>query len=154
MPSAWRIVSARYQSKAFTGEGARREGGRWNSLDVAMVYLAAHRSLAVLEILANARSNPVDEKYALIEASWDESLVERLPARDLPARWRIQPAGDETRAIGDRWIREARSAVLAVPNVIIPAESNYLFNPAHKDFRRIKIAKPESFVFDRRLLGR
>jgi RES domain-containing protein len=119
-----------------------------------MIYLTAHRSLAVLEILANARSNPMDEKYALIEASWDESLMERLLERELPKNWRALPPGDDTRAIGDGWVKGKRSAVLAVPNVIIPAENNYLINPAHQDFRRIKIAKPEPFIFDRRLLGR
>ena len=153
MSSAWRIVSARHQSKAFTGEGARQLGGRWNSAGVAMVYLAAHRSLAVLEILANARSNPVAEKYALIGVLWDESLMERLSERALPAAWRALPPREDTRALGDRWVEEMRSAVLAVPNVIIPAESNYLINPAHKDFPRIKIGKSERFVFDPRLLA-
>ncbi|MDQ6624265.1 MAG: RES domain-containing protein [Verrucomicrobiota bacterium] len=152
MPSAWRIVNARHKDKAFTGDGALREGGRWNSIGVATVYLAAHRSLAVLEILANARANSMGEEYALIEASWDEWLMESLAERDLPADWRALPPRDETSAIGDRWIREARSPVLAVPNVIIPAERNYLINPAHPDFRRIKIRKPEPFVFDPRLL--
>jgi RES domain-containing protein len=50
-------------------------------------------------------------------------------------------------------VREARSAVLALPSVIIPGESNYLLNPAHPDFRKISIGKPEPFAFDPRLLS-
>lgn len=44
------------------------------------------------------------------------------------------------------------SAVLAVPSVIIPQETNYLLNPQHPDFKKIKIGKPEDFGFDPRLL--
>jgi RES domain-containing protein len=152
MLSAWRIVNARHTKEAFTGEGARQHRGRWNSRGVPLVYLAEYRSLAVLEIVANARANSVHEEYALIEASWDESLMERLPDRDLPVHWRALPPRAETRVIGNRWLQDARSLVLAVPNVIIPAETNYLLNPAHPDFRRIRIGKPTPFVFDPRLL--
>jgi RES domain-containing protein len=49
-------------------------------------------------------------------------------------------------------VRENRSAVLAVPSVIIPEEFNYLLNPAHPDFKKISIGKPEPFAFDPRLL--
>jgi len=54
--------------------------------------------------------------------------------------------------IGDAWVREARSAVLALPSVIISGEPNYLLNPAHPDFKMISICKPEMFAFDPRLL--
>lgn len=152
MPAAWRIVNARYTNDAFAGEGARRHRGRWNSRGVPLVYLAAYRSLALLELLANARLAAGNEEYAFIPASWHESLSERLTEDELPREWRALPPRDETREIGDRWIREARSAVLAVPNVIIPAETNYLLNPVHRDFRRIRIGKPQPFVFDPRFL--
>lgn len=152
MGSAWRIVNARYAKQVFTGEGARHDGGRWNSPGVAVVYLSACRSLALLEILANARPVSPDEGYVFIEASWGESLVEALAEPQVPRDWRAIPPPSSTAVIGDRWMAEARSAVLAVPNVIIPAESNYLINPAHPDFRRIKIGKPEPFSFDPRLL--
>jgi RES domain-containing protein len=49
-------------------------------------------------------------------------------------------------------VREARSAVLAVPSIIIPDETNYVLNPAHPDFRKIRIGKAVSFAFDARLL--
>ena len=55
--------------------------------------------------------------------------------------------------MGDAWVREARSAVLALPSVIIAGEPNYLLNPAHPDFKKISIGRPEKFTFDSRLLG-
>ena len=49
-------------------------------------------------------------------------------------------------------MREARSAILALPSAIIPNEPNFLLNPAHPDFKTISIHKPEPFAFDPRLL--
>ncbi|MBI2497892.1 MAG: RES domain-containing protein, partial [Opitutae bacterium] len=40
---------------------------------------------------------------------------------------------------------------LRVPSVVVPGEFNYLLNPAHPDFKRVKIGKPEPFSFDPRL---
>lgn len=154
MLSAWRIVNARHAETAFSGEGARRYGGRWNSPGVAVVNVAGHQSLAVLEVLAKARSESPRDEYVLIPASWDEALTETLSARALPGDWQALPPRSTTKILGDRWVLEARSAVLAVPSAIIPAEQNYLLNPAHPDFRRIKFGKPMPFVFDARLLQR
>jgi len=60
----------------------------------------------------------------------------------------------ETREIGDRWVQERRSAVLALPSVISPSDTNFLINPEHPDFKRIRIAVPIDYDFDSRLLGR
>jgi RES domain-containing protein len=43
------------------------------------------------------------------------------------------------------------SAVLAVPSVIVPHERNYILNPRHADFHRIRIGEPTSFPIDERL---
>jgi RES domain-containing protein len=40
---------------------------------------------------------------------------------------------------------------LRVPSSVVLGEFNYLLNPAHPDFARITIARPESFDFDSRL---
>jgi len=42
--------------------------------------------------------------------------------------------------------------VLAVPSAIVPAESDYLLNPAHPDFKRIKIGKLSTVETDPRLI--
>jgi RES domain-containing protein len=44
--------------------------------------------------------------------------------------------------------------VLAVPSAVIPAETNYLLNPVHPDFTRIKTGQPQELVIDLRLLKR
>ena len=154
MPSGWRLQKAIYAATAFSGEGARRYRGRWNSRGVAVVYLSEHQSMAALELLVGIRPLSPADGYVMIGAEWDARLMETRRENQLPADWRISPPGHGTIAIGDRWVREARSAVLAVPSAIIPAETNFVINPAHPDFRRIRIGKPKPFEFDPRVLNR
>jgi RES domain-containing protein len=149
---AWRIVPVPRMAEAFTGEGARLYGGRWNSPGVAMVYASATRSLAALETLVHI--NPLlPLKHGIYQAEFDDKLVESVSPGKLPAGWDAEPPGPASMNIGDRWAKGLRSAVLAVPSVIT-AETNYLLNPAHPDFKKIKVGKPEPFTFDPRLLKR
>jgi RES domain-containing protein len=53
--------------------------------------------------------------------------------------------------LGSNWVARNESAVLSVPSAIIPIERNYLLNPAHADFARIRIRPPQPFGFDARL---
>jgi RES domain-containing protein len=87
-----------------------------------------------------------------IPIEFDEALVETFATSDLPADWNEEPPPPSTAEIGDRWVKESRSAVLELPSVIIPAEPNYLLNPTHSDFKRIRIGKPTPFCFDPRLI--
>jgi RES domain-containing protein len=151
MPHAWRIVKSKYLDGAFSGEGAARTGGRWNSVGTRVVYTSSSASLALLEILVNLASSPPLNGYALIEIAFDEELVELVAPSELPSDWRKSPAPTAARRLGDTWVREMRSAVLAVPSAVVPHESNHLLNPQHADFRRIRIGKPISFPIDERL---
>lgn len=150
MTLAWRIVQARHVRVAFDGEGAARFGGRWNSRGVRVVYASSTVALAALETLVHM--NPLDAgSFRLIGIEFDEELVERCGS--LPRDWRNEPPSAETQRIGDDWVQRGEFPVLAVPSAIVPQELNYLLNPAHPDFRRIKIGKPVEFGFDTRLLG-
>jgi RES domain-containing protein len=151
MLAAWRIVKAAHADRAFTGEGAQRVGGRWNSPGVPVVYASEHKSLAVLEMLVHL--DPRDApRYVTFRLEFDEALVERRPADRLPSGWREEMPARAARLVGDAWVRAGRSAVLAVPSALIPEELNYLLNPAHPDFKRIALGKPTPLVLDPRLL--
>lgn len=152
MIQAWRIVKEKYATSAFSGEGASRTGGRWNSRGTWVVYVSASKSLAALETLVHLNP-PVMFRYVAIPVALDASSVERFDPAALPLNWREFPAPSVIKEWGDRWVREARSMALEVPSVIIPGESNYLINPAHPGFRTLKIGNPEPFVFDPRLLA-
>lgn len=151
MREAWRIVKERHAATAFSGEGAARSGGCWNSRGHRVVYASGTKSLAALENLVHLNP-PVLFRYVAFRLRFEDWLVEELAGDRLPGDWRDEPAPPTTKALGDAWIREGRSAVLAVPSVILSGEPNYLLNPAHPEFGRIQIGRPEPFAFDPRLL--
>jgi RES domain-containing protein len=150
--TSWRIVKARHAATAFDGEGARLFGGRWNSRGLAVVYTAASPALAALEMLVHLGTSAVLPAYVSIKCAFDEAIVLRLDRARLPKDWRSSPPHAELALVGDAWLKDRTSAVLEVPNVIIPAESNYLLNPKHADFGSIRIERPDPFEFDLRLL--
>jgi RES domain-containing protein len=149
MNQTWRIVKEKHAATAFSGDGARLNGGRWNSVGTSVVYTSGSIALAALESLVHLNP-PVIFKYVAILIEFDRALVEEVAA--LPADWREEPPPLATKEIGDIWIQDARSAVLRLPSVIIPNEPNYLLNPAHPDFKRIFIGRAEPFSFDPRLV--
>jgi RES domain-containing protein len=151
MARGWRIVKESHASTAFDGEGAWRYGGRWNSPGTRVVYCSANLSLAALENLVHLNP-PLAFKYVAIQLEFDDRLIETVDSKRLPVDWNEEPPPLSSMEFGDRWVNERRSAVLALPSAIIPSETNFLLNPAHKDFRKIIIRKPVGFSFDHRLL--
>jgi RES domain-containing protein len=151
MLSVWRLTTARFAKSAFSGEGARRYGGRWNRKGVPLVYAAATQSLAMLEMLV--QDEPLRARYVMIEARIpDDVTVDRIAIKDLPSDWRRLASRLKLQAIGTDWAKKNAAAVLAVPSAVIPAETNYLLNPLHPDFRRIKVGKPQRFETDLQLI--
>ena len=53
MIRAFRLCKTKHLATAFTGEGARLNGGRWNSPGNSVVYTSASLSLATLEVLVH-----------------------------------------------------------------------------------------------------
>lgn len=152
MKVAWRICRKRHAASAFSGEGTRRAGGRWNHPGTPVVYTAETASLAIVEMLVHLDPEDTSDDYVLIGAAIPDDLPrEALEPASLPDGWMTYPAPDEVREIGERWAKQALTAVLVVPSVVIPRERNYLLNPAHPDMVRITLHPPEPFAFDRRL---
>jgi len=148
---AWRIIQRKFAKVAFTGEGARLFGGRWNSQGYAVVYTAQSLALAALEILVHVGSQKLLQSYVAIPVTIDPQLIREIDASTLPKNWRAYPASNATRTIGDAWVSEGVLPVLRVPSAVIPTEFNFLLSPSHKDFRKLRIGKPQDFRFDRRL---
>lgn len=150
MLRVWRLVTARFDASAFSGEGARRYGGRWNRKGVPVVYTAGNLSLAMLEILV--QDQPLRARYVTIPAEIPPGLhVERVDINRLPANWRGPAALETLRTIGSEWAAVLASAVLAVPSAVVPAETNYLLNPRHPEFGQIIIGEPQVLLTDLRL---
>jgi RES domain-containing protein len=150
---AWRIVNARNAAAAFSGDGSRRSGGRWNSRGNRAVYLADSLALATLEIMVHRVFYETFQNYVCIPASIPKNIIQEVDLKTLPKNWRDDIPPPELRELGDRWLSDQKSAALKVPSAVIPVEFNYVLNPLHKDFGKIEMAEPLSFPFDKRLFG-
>jgi len=150
---AWRLVRPRFAAReaAFSGEGARRFGGRWNSPGRGVVYASATLSLAALETLAHAERSSVDRDWVAFALSVPAGRILGLRSEDLPADWRGRPTSSGARAVGDAWLAQAASAALLVPSVLVPQERNVLLNPVHPEFGDVTIGPATPFRFDARL---
>jgi len=151
-PSAWRVDDKRWVAQSFSGIGASLEGGRWNSAGVPAIYVSKHLAMVAQEKFVHLpRPLPRNSRYVKFSIRFAGLAVARLGVPDLPSDWRAEPAPESTQRIGDAWIAAGRTAILAVPSALYPEETNYLLNPAHPDFRRIKIGAAAPFAFDPRM---
>lgn len=151
MISAWRITKQKHARIAFTGEGARLYGGRWNSPGHLAIYTAESRALALAEILVHLESAGMLSRYVVFQVEIDQPYIADLELRDLPKNWRAEPAPKRLQTLGDVWLDSGKSAVLRVPSAIVRGEFNYLLNPLHPDFSHLRISGPERFSIDKRL---
>lgn len=150
----FRILQKPFVDVALTGDGARRDGARWNSRGVPMVYCAESRALAVLEMLVHVDPATMPDDLCILTVNIPDDIFPVVlgPAR-LPKTWREYPAPTELRDIGDAWVTSLESCVLSVPSAVLPQERCYLLNPLHRDMARITVEKAEDFLFDPRLLA-
>jgi RES domain-containing protein len=146
------LCQAAHQATAFSGEGARRYGGRWNLKGQPTIYTAATLSLAALEILVHVDTDLIPNDFIAFAVDIPKYIrIEKLSPADLPPDWREAYPPLSCQLAGSQWLTHSESAVLAIPSAIIPEESNYLLNPLHPDFAKISIQLPVAFTFDARL---
>jgi RES domain-containing protein len=86
----------------------------------------------------------------LIGVEFDESLINPVELSALPKPWRLDPPPPEIQSVDDDWVLAGSSAVLKIPSALVPGENNFLLNPEHKDFARLRFSKPLAFRFDPR----
>jgi RES domain-containing protein len=151
MPALWRVIKRTHLSTAFDGKAAARFGGRWNSPGRRAVYASATKSLALLEILVHLDVGAPLPRLVAFSFTVDDRLVERVPDDRLPRQWRTSRGVPATQRIGDEWLATTRTLALAVPSAIVPEEWNYLLNPAHPAFARLRFGRGLPFLLDPRL---
>lgn len=154
--SLWRIAkhTLQYRADDLSGGGAKITGGRWNSKGQAVLYASTGIALATLETLAHLGDNIAIRNAFLVKLAippllWKQRQM--ISPDDLDPTWRAEPPGSTSVAYGDAWLRSANSALLLVPSVIIPEESNVLINPAHPHSKHISASIVRQFVYDPRL---
>lgn len=149
--TAWRLNARRFAGAALSGNGAFRYGGRWNLPGTRVVYCSESRALAALEALVHVEDL---EDLGAVDLQATAILIPgagiERPLR-YPPSWRTYPHSLATQRFGSAWARSRRSVALRMPSAVVPGEFNFLINPAHPDFTKLKFAPPEAFKFDPRL---
>jgi len=152
-PSAFRVDKAKWEKDSFSGRGAALEGGRWNPPGISVVYASQHLAMAAMEKLVHFRPGVGSKvRYVSFRIYFLNTAIEMLSPQKLPANWDAKPVCLETQQIGAEWFASRRTAILQVPSAIIPSEWNFVLNPLHPDFTKIKIEAAAPFAFDPRLL--
>jgi len=148
----FRIGDSRFP--LFDPTGARMHGGRWNSPGQSVIYAAETYAGAILEILVHTNLSRLPRTHASISIEIPDDLaMERIETHQVSG-WDA-PDQIVSRAFGDRWIQEKRTAVFLVPALVTRGhERNVLLNPSHPAFSRIQHSGPEPVIFDERLFTR
>jgi len=144
----WRL--SRYTN--LRGFGGIQVSGRWHGKGHPIVYAAASASTALLEILVHLDIDQVDipDDFNLIEIEIPGEIA--LLAEKVRVGDPILTDEHSSREFGTRWLKERRSAILLVPSIVVPVETNVLINPEHPDAHKIEVVGTSTFVFDERLL--
>ena len=148
----WRIAATtpKYVADDMSGTGAKNTGGRWNPVGMAVTYSSESIALAVHETVVHLRSGgvPLNRYLVRIEVP-DDVWAARLMHKP-KVGWDALPAGMISVQAGEDWLLSKASALLVVPSVIVPEESNVLINPLHPDTARFVATAIRKWHYDTR----
>lgn len=147
----FRLSNKKYTIQ-LSGKGASKSGNRWNSKGTEIIYSVESRALAMAEVAVNLTLSSLPNHYVMIEIDIPDTVkIKELKLKDLPQNWNTHPPNISTQRIGDEFIEKIDICVLKVPSPVVPGDSNYLINPHHKEFKKIKIFEVKDFPFDKRM---
>ena len=135
-----------------SGKGSAIKGARWNSIGVELIYTAANRSLAMAEIAVHFSLATLPSHFMMLTIFIPDNFpIKELEVKDLPLNWNTFPHPVSTQKIGDDFVNENKFCVLRIPSVVTQGDYNFLINPYHNDFKKVKIISVEKFPFDQRI---
>jgi RES domain-containing protein len=150
----FRITRIKYLEN-FTGKGGSfKNGARWNSPGLPVLYFASTPSVALLEManyLPNPRLVPTDYGLGIYHLP-DEISKQILKIEQLPTDWSQYPYPASTQNIGSEWLTNNTSLILVVPSVAVPAgmENIIVVNPLHPEIVSLKLVSVESSLYNQR----
>lgn len=131
---------------------ASGRAARWNPNKTEVIYTASNRSLACLENVVHRGQLGLSQIFSIMTIEIDDQIEkQKIDLKDLPKDWKEFYQMPFTQSLGEKWLRENKTAVMEVPSSIIEEEINYLINPLHSDFKFIELIKTDPFAFDQRI---
>jgi RES domain-containing protein len=148
----WRIAATtpKYVAADLSGTGAKNTGGRWNPAGMAVTYSSENIALAVHETVVHLRSGGLPLNRYLVRIDVPDEVWTERQALTPPVGWDAMPAGMTSVQAGADWLLSKASALLVVPSVIVPEESNVLINPLHPDAARLAATALRKWHYDQR----
>jgi len=146
-------LSRRKFPNHLSGVGASMYGARWNPKGFEMVYTSESRALALAEIAVHLSVAMVPADYLMVTVDIPEQLIVYQPEIALlPSGWDEFPYNEASQLFGRDFLLKKDECVMKVPSAVVKGDNNYLINPSHQDFNRIRIVDACDFILDRRLL--
>lgn len=135
-----------------SGRGAEISGGRWNPKGYAALYTGESRALCMAEVAVHLPYGILPMNYCMISIE--------IPAKcstlsysidELADGWNQFPYIDETQQMGREFLLQGKALVLKVPSAVVEGDHNYIINPEHAEFKKVRVTEVRDFSFDARL---
>lgn len=147
----FRITLTEYANKLY----ASGRSNRWNYEGEKVIYTACSRSLACLENVVHSSGEALGQRFSVMVIYIPDNIsMEVIRLDHLPMDWNKTVRSESCKNLGSIWIKRGGSLLLQVPSAIVPDEKNYLINPNHKEFSKVKIIDHQEFHFDQRIKGK
>ena len=134
-------ISNELYKEDISGNGAAINGSRWNSKGDRMLYTGEYISLVILESLVHLRAIDIPEKQYLLQVELPDNDFSEIKLSKIKDNWQQHLA--YTQWMGDQFVLANQSLILKVPSAIVPQEHNFLVNPLHAEFKKVKVVKTE-----------
>lgn len=145
----YRITNEAYKND-ISGNGAALYGSRWNSKGIHLLYTSQFISLSILESLVHLKKDEIPPTQYLLHIEFpDEKKIAEVSYKKMKKKWHEE--SEYTQWIGDQFMQNKEGLVLKVPSAIVPQENNFLLNPLHAEFKKVKIISSELLQLDKRL---
>lgn len=149
---AWRLDHKKYASTWDKGEGARLEGGRWNSIGQAVVYASLDPATTILEKAVHAGFAILDTVPHVLTSFevLDPASVHVVQPEDAPNSNWLRPAYPSAgqQAFGDTLL--AAHPFVLIPSAVSSESWNLFFDPA-RAAGRYRLRSQGAFALDGRL---
>ena len=149
---AWRLDQAIFASAWDSGEGAYREGGRWNSRGIRAVYCAFDPATAILEVAVHTGFAALDMIPHILTSMTiaDPTSVHVVQPASVPNTNWLRPAAPSAgqRTFGDALLTAHR--FVAIPSAVSSRSWNLMFVAATAT-GSYGVRSQEPFALDTRL---
>lgn len=147
----WRIAKKEYALDR-VGIGASLMGGRWNSINIPVIYAGTTIEIASFEKLVHVTGVlPNDLVLVSIDMPDNGELYFSPSVKELPKNWDELPSAVSAQDFGDKFVKENKFLGMIVPSVVIPEARNIVINPNHSQWANCTMGIERAFNYDSRL---